>query len=231
MNNRQVPKEDAVLVDHAQVYSGGVAESCVGKSCCNSVAPVVHKVQDLVEIFNDLFLVSHNTCLMPGADEPLYQPASFPGERHIIHSRLDYYQSALHEIAHWCIAGCERRLLLDYGYWYKPDGRSPDQQIKFQMVEARPQALEWIFTQAVGQKFRLSRDNLSASTGDLSGPESKIVEYEFERAVVDAARTWVTKPLPQRLGRFLAALESHYSGQVGSVLDPELYGLDALIAC
>ena len=34
------------------------------------------------------------------------------------------FNSALHEISHWTIAGKERRLLADLGYWYAPDGRT-----------------------------------------------------------------------------------------------------------
>ena len=50
---------------------------------------------------------------------------------------------------------------MDYGYWYQPDGRDEQTQAEFEKVEVKPQALEWIFTQSLGQEFFLSTDNLS----------------------------------------------------------------------
>jgi len=116
-------------------------------------------VQHLAEAFNRHFK-QHSTQLMPGATEPFYQAAKSPDEAAIIFSSHDYFSSALHEIAHWCIAGVERRQIDDYGYWYEPDGRSPEQQIAFFKVEVKPQALEWAFSLAAGIPFRLSIDNL-----------------------------------------------------------------------
>jgi elongation factor P hydroxylase len=65
----------------------------------------------------------------------------------------DYLASALHEVAHWCLAGVERRKLEDYGYWYSPDGRSRGEQSAFENVEARPQALEWILSDTCNSCF------------------------------------------------------------------------------
>ena len=112
----------------------------------------------LVEEFNGLFLSGHNTCLVPGGEEPLYRPAGEPGHYHQIVFTRDYAASALHEVAHWCIAGADRRKLVDYGYWYK-ESRNADQQLAFEQHEAKPQALEWIFSQGAGIQFRLSVDN------------------------------------------------------------------------
>jgi len=81
----------------------------------------------LESVFNALFLPTYGTRLVGGADEPLYLPAKH-GKPHTIYYRDDYTSSALHECAHWCIAGPERRQLEDYGYWYAPDGRSREQQ-------------------------------------------------------------------------------------------------------
>ncbi len=53
-----------------------------------------------------------------------------------------FYASALHEIAHWCIAGENRCQQVDYGYWYEPNGRSEERQFEFEKVEVKPQALE-----------------------------------------------------------------------------------------
>ena len=74
-------------------------------------------------LFDGLFLASENTCLLQGGAEPVYLPADADHPQNRIVFRLDYAASALHEIAHWCIAGAARRRLIDYGYWYSPDGR------------------------------------------------------------------------------------------------------------
>ena len=72
----------------------------------------------------------------------------------------------MHEISHWTIAGAKRRLLPDLGYWYAPDGRTKEQQDLFEQVEIKPQAIEWLFAQSFGRKFRVSLDNLTGDSGD-----------------------------------------------------------------
>ena len=62
-------------------------------------------------------------------------PAQQPGALNRIVFTHDYFASALHEVAHWCVAGPERRRLTDYGYWYAPDGRTEKQQMEFERVE------------------------------------------------------------------------------------------------
>ena len=73
-------------------------------------------------------------------------------EPHRVVYREDYFARALHEVAHWCLAGAERRKLEGYGYWYRPDGRDPREQTEFERAErflaalrrARdPLAFEW----------------------------------------------------------------------------------------
>ena len=66
----------------------------------------------------------------------------------------------------WSIAGDQRRLLPDLGYWYAPDGRTAEQQALFEQVEIKPQAIEWLFATAFGRKFRVSLDNLTGEGGD-----------------------------------------------------------------
>lgn len=82
--------------------------------------------------------------------------------------RMAFFNSALHEISHWTIAGEERRKLPDLGYWYAPDGRTQEQQALFEQVEIKPQAIEWMFAKAFGRKFRVSLDNLTGEGGDGS---------------------------------------------------------------
>lgn len=83
-----------------------------------------HDYTNLIEMFNCTFLDSYNTELILGGDEPVYLPADDGHRQHRIVFARGYFASALHEISHWCIAGEERRLVEDYGYWYEPDGRN-----------------------------------------------------------------------------------------------------------
>ena len=114
---------------------------------------------DLERIFSQLFAGRHATVLVGGAPEPLYEPPESGRMGRVIY-RADFFNSALHEVAHWCVAGRERRKRVDYGYWYSPDGRSPLQQTEFERVEVKPQALEWVFAEACGVRFRPSTDNV-----------------------------------------------------------------------
>ncbi|CAK6714582.1 conserved hypothetical protein [Vibrio harveyi] len=119
-----------------------------------------HEYQDLITIFNDTFLESFNTKLELGGDEPIYLPADEAHPHHRIIFARGFYASALHEIAHWCVAGPERRLLEDFGYWYEPDGRTAEVQAEFEKVEVRPQAYEWILAKSADFPFNVSCDNL-----------------------------------------------------------------------
>ena len=84
------------------------------------------QVDWLILHFNHWF--SHqNVTLVKGEVEPEYFPASnhAPARIQFAHG---FFNSALHEISHWTIAGAKRRLLPDLGYWYAPDGRTAEQQ-------------------------------------------------------------------------------------------------------
>jgi len=158
----------------------------------------------LEQVFADCFAAGWRTRLIGGAEEPYYQPAEGPGDVHLLSYRSDYFASALHEIAHWCIAGDRRRQLPDFGYWYTPDGRTAEQQRGFETVEAGPQALEWIFSLACGYRFCISLDNLGAPEGVMpdSGP--------FRQRVLSRARAWRRRGLPHRAGLFLRALAREF---------------------
>lgn len=117
-------------------------------------------------VFEGLFHDSHRICLISGAVEPLYLPA---GEGRLFNELFhahDYAASALHEIAHWCLARPEQLLQRDWGHWYQPDGRTAEQQRVFEQAEARVQGLEWILCVAAGLRFRPSTDNLSGAVTD-----------------------------------------------------------------
>ncbi|MFN2328495.1 MAG: elongation factor P hydroxylase [Chromatocurvus sp.] len=155
-------------------------------------------------LFNGVFATTCNTVLCGGASEPLYSPACREAPAQINY-REDFASSALHEVAHWCIAGAARRRQVDYGYWYSPDGRSRSKQSDFERVEARPQALEWLFAQSCGAPFSLSLDNLA---GD-SDPADRL---RFAREVVRQAETFLSIGLPPRAGRFCEVLRQDVQG-------------------
>ena len=155
---------------------------------------------DLVRLFNQTFS-AYNTRLVAGAEEPLYQPALTAGAAHQIFFTRDYFASALHEVAHWCIAGDARRRQVDYGYWYCPDGRDAQQQTAFEQVEVKPQAIEWLFSQAAGVRFRLSADNLNAATGS---------SQFFAKSVYAQVQTYLRTQLPSRAMLFVQALQAFY---------------------
>jgi hypothetical protein len=159
-------------------------------------------VASLVEIFNSLFEASEQTVLITGANEPIYLPGTETGGLNQLITTHDYFSSALHEVSHWCIAGSERRKLRDFGYWYKPDGRTASEQIEFEQVEVKPQALEWLFTEACKLKFRLSVDNLNQP--EVGASES------FQRAVAAQTHRYLEKGLPSRAELFFQALVKYY---------------------
>ncbi len=150
-------------------------------------------------VFNQCFADTENTQLRGGAEEPLYQPAIGSGGVHLLFYREDYFASALHEIAHWCIAGRARRQQLDFGYWYAPEGRTPAQQRAFEAVESRPQALEWILAQACRYHFRISADNFLA---DGTLPDTSA----FCQQVVERAQQFQREGLPRRAQQLFSAL-------------------------
>ncbi len=166
---------------------------------------------EIVQQFNAVFAQVEQTQLIAQGAEPLYIPAGFAVQTelqqwgvmpyHRIIFRADYPSSALHEIAHWCIAGPQRRQLLDYGYWYQPEGREVSAQQLFEQVEVKPQALEWIFSQAVGLRFQVSVDNLSLN-----------FEYDssaFQASVSEQKQRYLLEGLPLRAQIFLQALNKN----------------------
>lgn len=160
-----------------------------------------HDVEDLIRIFNDLFKEKYNTILVRGEDEPIYLPADEEHPYNRLVFAHGYFSSALHEIAHWCIAGKRRRTLVDFGYWYQPDGRTAAQQTAFLKVEVKPQALEWAFSVAAGHKFNFSADNLDGQATDMT---------LFKEAVHQQIMAWLEEGFPARARHFLKALHDFY---------------------
>lgn len=160
-----------------------------------------HCCQDLIDLFNELFMQTEQTQLVAGGVEPIYLPSDAEHSLHRIIFTQDYYSSALHEIAHWCIAGKQRRMQVDYGYWYSPDGRNAEQQRLFQSMEVRPQAIEWIFSLAAGIKFHTSQDNLSMISDD---------DADFSQQIYHQVCIYLDKGLPARAETFNQRLLTFY---------------------
>ncbi|SMB80590.1 hypothetical protein SAMN05660772_01660 [Pasteurella testudinis DSM 23072] len=160
-----------------------------------------HDYHDLIAIFNACFYQEYNTKLEKGGDEPIYLPANENHTYNAIRFAHGYYSSALHEIAHWLVAGRSRWHLEDFGYWYEPDGRSEEQQRLFEKVEVKPQAIEWILSTAAGKRFFTSADNLNGQAGD-SRP--------FKSAVYAQVCHYAEHGLPKRAETLRQALSQFY---------------------
>jgi elongation factor P hydroxylase len=162
---------------------------------------MAHVVDDLIRIFNQCFEKDYETRLEKGENEPWYLPKTSDYPFHRILFAHGFFSSALHELAHWFIAGSGRRMLIDYGYWYEPDGRSEDQQRLFERVEVKPQAIEWILSKSCDYRFQFSLDNLNGDVGDTS---------KFREAVAAQATLYTFQGLPARAEHFRKALCDFY---------------------
>ncbi|MFT7651750.1 MAG: elongation factor P hydroxylase [Limisphaerales bacterium] len=138
--------------------------------------------------------------LIGGAPEPLYVPATEDRCSAQIYYREDFAASALHEIAHWCIAGYRRRQLVDFGYDYVPPPRTMVQQLGFFKLELKTQALESIFSSAAKLPFQVSADNLETSPTDFA---CQVEGFSI------AVHSWLEQPAGNRARRFLAAIKDN----------------------
>ena len=157
---------------------------------------------ELKNLFYQTFFTDFRTILVGGFAEPFYlaPQKSQPAE---IHFTRDYVRSALHEIAHWCVAGPERRQLDDFGYWYAPDGRNALQQKLFFEHEVLPQAYEWAFCLASKLEFEVSLDNLS---GPVEGTEAFKIQVSEK-----LLHLWQSQSFPPRVQRWIDALTRHHN--------------------
>lgn len=160
----------------------------------------MHTSNDLICLFQQTF-ASFNTQLVSGDNEPIYLPADDNHSYHRIVFAHGFYASAMHEIAHWCLAGEQRRKLVDYGYWYCPDGRDEKQQAIFEQVEIKPQAIEWAFCAAAGFKFDVSLDNVSGITNN---------RFAFKHNVYQQVLLYLYKGFPARAALFIESLQAFY---------------------
>ncbi len=177
----------------------------------------MHHYEDLIEIFKNCFLNEYNTILVRGDKEPIYLPADSARKHHEVIFAHGFYASALHETSHWLIAGEQRRQLVDFGYWYEPDGRTGEQQQLFLKSEVKPQALEWILSKAANFNFYVSLDNLNGQESDTT---------IFKEAVYQQVKNYCELGLPKRAKTFRDALCSHY--QTHPILRIEDFAIENL---
>jgi len=152
-----------------------------------------------IAALNDTVLSDYDTRLVGGFCEPFYK-ASRGGASAEIRFTHDYARSALHELAHWCVAGKVRRQHDDYGYWYAPDGRTDAQQQLFFRVEVVPQAIEKHFCMALDIPFAVSVDNL--------GNRGVTGSAEFSAAVDERFARYRHEGLPERAARIFRCLRA-----------------------
>lgn len=163
----------------------------------NCAEPGPPSAAEIAACFNRLFGQCHRVLMIGGGAEPEYLPATLTSPGYVRY-RSDYAHSALHEAAHWCIAGARRRQQVDYGYWYQPPPRDESAQRAFARVEARVQALEAILTTAVGMVFQVSLDDVDNLLG---------FETDFTDSVCAERAAWLRRGLPPRAEKFRRELE------------------------
>jgi len=150
----------------------------------------------IIKSFESAFKHQNNTILVGGAEEPFYQPRQSGDDFSIVYFKEDFVASALHEIAHWCLAGPERRKFVDYGYWYEAD-RDENAQCSFEMAEVKPQSIEWILSTAAGVPFSVSADNLNLE---------KYCTNAFRRKIHIQTKHYLLSGLPKRVSQIATLL-------------------------
>src|SRR4051794_37333932 len=150
----------------------------------------------IARTFDRTFLASHRTFMVGGGAEPLYQPGDAYTPARIRFTR-DFPASALHEAAHWCLAGAQRRTRRDYGYWYEPGPRDARTRAAFFAAECNVQAVEASFAEVCGVRFVVSADDFAAPHDALEA---------FERSVAHRIGELHARGLPPRAAAFRAAL-------------------------
>lgn len=153
-----------------------------------------------IHLMNTRYLAAHNTVLTGGFEEPFYAAAKYGNPAYIRFTR-EYFRSALHELAHWCVAGEARRRQDDFGYWYAPDGRSQAQQDEFYRMEVKPQAIEWAFSLVVGIPFDVSVDNLENDVQSASA---------FKENVRQQLTAYILNGFPKRAHEILLVMYQHH---------------------
>lgn len=153
--------------------------------------------------------------MVGGGKEPIYIPGTPTTMAWLVY-REDYASSALHEAAHWCIAGLYRRRQIDFGYAYSPPPRTYREQQQFFKLEERVQALEWIFSDAASIDFHPSADNLEVGIGPF---EKRLAQAK------DEIVTWIDNVSDERPSAFRKCLsEQPREGLTSDCLVSKRYG-------
>ena len=100
------------------------------------------------------------------------------------------------------MAGDKRSLFEDYGYWYCPDGRNKAKQAEFEMVEVKPQAIEWALSVAAGFDFNVSVDNLNGE---------QTCRFDFQQRVHQQLLQLIKSGFNPRTTALLKALSDFYN--------------------
>lgn len=178
----------------------------------------IHHYQDLITLFNDLYKESEETILINGGEDPIYLPKNESSSFNQIIFQENYFASALHEIAHWCIAGKERRKLVDYGYQYQPNIYSTNDRNIYEKLETKPQAIEWIFCLATGTPFYVS-------IGD-DWPVREI-NPDFRYNIYQQAIYYFQHGLPRRAEQFKQILLKFYKRE--EISESSVFRLEDLL--
>ena len=158
---------------------------------------MILNLSQFVDTINHYYLADYQTVIKGGFSEPFYRPAKNK-QPAMIQFTQDYYRSALHELAHWCVAGAERRQQQDYGYWYAADGRNQEQQQLFYQCEIKPQAIEWALSLVCGIDFEVSVDNLNNPAVEGAN--------KFQRAVTSQLTHYIQQHFSTRTEKLLTLI-------------------------
>ena len=166
----------------------------------------------IASLFTEVF-AAERLQMFGGGVEPRYTAARGDVPATLQYT-ADFASSALHEAAHWCLAGADRRALDDFGYFYVPaEARSGADQRRFEAAEVRTQAIEWLFSLAAGVEFHLSVDSIGRDVAMFRG------------AVVQEVQRRIATRLPARAMKFRVALAWRFCGEVAP--SPALVHRDA----
>ena len=169
--------------------------------------------ETISDLFNSTFEKKYRVRLIGGAAEPIYLP---PVEKQsgAICFREDFVSSALHEVAHWCIAGRDRRKMVDFGYEYISPPRDEIAQKIFLQAETRVQGLERLFSEISGVSFSASLDNLDCD--EVTTKKMTKLVLEFETALETESQNWkltISRNPASRAATFYDALRENNIGQ------------------
>ena len=146
--------------------------------------------ETISDLFDSTFEKKYRVRLIGGAVEPIYLPPTNK-KTGAICFREDFVSSALHEVAHWCIAGRDRRKMVDFGYEYISPPRDEVAQIIFFQAETRVQGLERLFSEVLGVSFSVSLDNLDCD--QVTAKKMPKLILEFETALETESQNWELK--------------------------------------